>query len=203
MKFDTRRIAVTGNIGSGKSAFCKILTDAGYLVINADELSKKLLVTNENLKNKIIQTFGYEAYIDGQINKKYIADKVFSSPTNVKKINSLIHPVVISEIDKIFIEKEGKERIIFVEAALIYEAKMESLFDYVVLISSEEDIRKKRKINNGSMREEEFYKRNSNQFSNDEKKKKADFVFENNSSLDDLKIKADLLLNLIAGREND
>ena len=203
MKFDTRRIAVTGNIGSGKSAFCKILTDAGYLVINADELSKKLLVTNENLKNKIIQTFGYEAYIDGQINKKYIADKVFSSPTNVKKINSLIHPVVISEIDKIFIEKEGKERIVFVEAALIYEAKMESLFDYVVLISSEEDIRKKRKINNGSMREEEFYKRNSNQFSNDEKKKKADFVFENNSSLDDLKIKADLLLNLIAGREND
>lgn len=203
MKLDTRRIAVTGNIGSGKSAFCKILTDAGYLVINADELSKKLLVTNENLKNKIIQTFGYEAYIDGQINKKYIADKVFSSPTNVKKINSLIHPVVISEIDKIFIEKEGKERIIFVEAALIYEAKMESLFDYVVLISSEEDIRKKRKINNGSMREEEFYKRNSNQFSNDEKKKKADFVFENNSSLDDLKIKADLLLNLIAGREND
>ena len=203
MKFDTRRIAVTGNIGSGKSAFCKILIDAGYLVINADELSKKLLVTNENLKNKIIQTFGYEAYIDGQINKKYIADKVFSSPTNVKKINSLIHPVVISEIDKIFIEKEGKERIIFVEAALIYEAKMESLFDYVVLISSEEDIRKKRKINNGSMREEEFYKRNSNQFSNDEKKKKADFVFENNSSLDDLKIKADLLLNLIAGREND
>ena len=203
MKFDTRRIAVTGNIGSGKSAFCKILTDAGYLVINADELSKKLLVTNENLKNKIIQTFGYEAYIDGQINKKYIADKVFSSPTNVKKINSIIHPFVISEIDKIFIEKEGKERIIFVEAALIYEAKMESLFDYVVLISSEEDIRKKRKINNGSMREEEFYKRNSNQFSNDEKKKKADFVFENNSSLDDLKIKADLLLNLIAGREND
>ena len=203
MKFDTRRIAVTGNIGSGKSAFCKILTDAGYLVINADELSKKLLVTNENLKNKIIQTFGYEAYVNGQINKKYIADKVFSSPTNVKKINSLIHPVVISEIDKIFIEKEGKERIIFVEAALIYEAKMESLFDYVVLISSEEDIRKKRKINNGSMREEEFYKRNSNQFSNDEKKKKADFVFENNSSLDDLKIKADLLLNLIAGREND
>ena len=203
MKFDTRRIAVTGNIGSGKSAFCKILTDAGYLVINADELSKKLLVTNENLKNKIIQTFGYEAYVNGQINKKYIADKVFSSPTNVKKINSLIHPVVISEIDKIFIEKEGREKIIFVEAALIYEAKMESLFDYIVLISSEEDIRKKRKINNGSMREEEFYKRNSNQFSNDEKKKKADFIFENNSSLDDLKIKADLLLNLIAGREND
>lgn len=203
MKLDTRRIAVTGNIGSGKSAFCKILIDAGYLVINADELSKKLLVTNENLKDKIIQAFGYEAYIKGQINKKYIADKVFASPSNIKKINSIIHPIVISEIEKIFREKEGKEKIIFVEAALIYEAKMEDLFDYVVLISSEDNIRKERKINNASMTTEEFYKRNSNQLSNDEKKKKADFVFENNSSLDDLKRKAYLLLNLMTGREND
>jgi dephospho-CoA kinase len=203
MKFDTRKIAITGNIGSGKSAFCKLLVDAGYLVINADELSKELLATNVNLKNKIIQVFGKESYVKGKINKKYIADKVFSSPINVNKINSIIHPVVISEIEKIFIEKEGKEKIIFVEAALIYEAKMENLFDYIVLISSEEEIRKERKTNNGEMTTEEFYKRNSNQLSNDNKKKKADFVFENNSSLDELKRKADLLLHLIERGGND
>jgi dephospho-CoA kinase len=197
MKFDTRRIAVTGNIGSGKSVFCKILVDAGYLVINADELSKELLATNENLKSKIIQVFGKESYVNGQINKKYIADKVFSSPININKINSMVHPVVISEIEKIFIEKEGKEKIIFVEAALIYEAKMENLFDYIVLISSEEEIRKERKTKNGDMTAEEFYKRNSNQLPNDNKKMKADFVFENNSSLEELKRKAELLLHLI------
>jgi dephospho-CoA kinase len=197
MKFNTRRIAVTGNIGSGKTAFCKILVDAGYLVINADELSKELLTTNENLKSKIIQIFGKESYFKGQINKKYIADKVFSSPINVNKINSIIHPVVISEIEKIFIEKEGKEKIIFVEAALIYEAKMENLFDYIVLITSEENIRKERKIKNGKMTAEEFYKRNANQLSNDNKKRKADFVFENNSSLYELKSKAELLLHIL------
>jgi dephospho-CoA kinase len=201
MKFDTKRIAVTGNIGSGKSTFCKILIDKGYPVINADQLSKELLATNENIRNKIIQVFGRESYSNNQIDKKYLADKVFSSAANVKKINSIIHPFVISEIEKIFKEKEGKEKIIFVEAALIYEAGMDNLFNYIVLITSEEHIRKRRKTTNADMTSAEFDRRNSNQISEEVKREKADFVFENNSSADNLIDKAELLITLLSSEK--
>jgi len=197
MKSYTKKVAITGSIGSGKSAFCKVLSEKGYPVVNADELSKELLVTNKEIKNKIIQAFGSESYNNNEINKKYIADKAFSTPANVQKINSIIHPVVISEVKKIFNEKEGKEKIIFVEAALIYEADMEGLFDYVVLITADENIRKERKTRNGDMAAEEFEKRNASQIPESEKKKRADFVFENNSSFDDMKNKAELLIILL------
>ncbi len=197
MKPHTIKIAVTGNIGSGKSAFCKILTDKGYKVINADELSKKLLASNEKIKDKIIKAFGSESYNNNEVNKKYITEKVFASTANVQKINSIIHPVVVSEIKKIFNEHEGKEKIIFIEAALIYEADMESMFDNIVLITADENIRKERKINSGDMTAKEFERRNSNQIPDIEKKKRADFVFENNSSLKELKSKAELLLTVL------
>ena len=197
MKHHTLKVAVTGSIGSGKSAFCKILADKGYTVINADELSKKLLASNEKIKNKIKKVFGSESYKNNEVNKKYIANKVFSSAENVQKINSIIHPAVISEIRKIFNELEGKEKIIFVEAALIYEADMENMFDNIVLVTADENIRKQRKISNGNISAKEFEKRNSNQIQDIEKEKRADFVFENNSSLEDIKSKAELLLTIL------
>ena len=197
MKHHTLKVAVTGSIGSGKSAFCKILADKGYTVINADELSKKLLASNEKIKNKIKKVFGSESYKNNEVNKKYIANKVFSSAENVQKINSIIHPAVISEIRKIFNELEGKEKIIFVEAALIYEADMENMFDNIVLVTADENIRKQRKISNGNISAKEFEKRNSNQIQDIEKEKRADFVFENNSSLEDIKSKAGLLLTIL------
>ena len=197
MKSQIKKVAITGNIGSGKSEFCKILSEKGYYVINADELSKELLITNKEIKSKIIKAFGSESYINNEINKKFIAEKAFSSPANVQKINSIIHPVVVSEVKKIFNEKEGKEKIIFVEAALIYEADMENIFDYVVLITANEEIRKERKIGNNNMSADEFEKRNMNQIPDSEKKKRSDFVFGNNTSLIALKSKAELLIILL------
>ena len=197
MKSQIKKVAITGNIGSGKSEFCKILSEKGYYVINADELSKELLITNKEIKSKIIKAFGSESYINNEINKKFIAEKAFSSPANVQKINSIIHPVVVSEVKKIFNEKAGKEKIIFVEAALIYEADMENIFDYVVLITANEEIRKERKIGNNNMSADEFEKRNMNQIPDSEKKKRSDFVFGNNTSLIALKSKAELLIILL------
>ena len=201
MNYHTIRVAITGSIGSGKSTFCKLLSEKGYSVISADELSKKLLTSNIKIKEKIIKAFGEESFTNNQVNKKYIANKLFSSTTNVQKINSIIHPVVATEIKKMLDENEGKEKIIFVEAALIYEADMESIFDHVVLITANENIRKQRKIKNGTMTADEFEKRDANQIPESEKKKRADFIFENNLSLDDLKKKVELLIIFLSSEK--
>jgi dephospho-CoA kinase len=190
------KAAVTGGIGGGKSSFCKYIADKGYPVISADEISKEILVKNKQIKQQIVKTFGKDAYTGERLNNKYLAEKVFSSASAVKKINAIVHPAVISEIDALMKSYLKKHSIVFVEAALIYEAGMEELFDYVIVVTADEEVRKKRAFENG-INEDEFNKRNQNQMPEEKKKKKADFVFVNNGIKADLFSKADMFLKLL------
>ena len=189
------KIAITGSIGSGKSAFADFIKEAGYTIIKADDISKEILARNNEVKEKVINAFGKESFTDSEINRKYLAEKVFSDPGNVMIINSILHPLVIKKVNDLMLEELKKSDRIFVEAALIYEADMEELFDYVVLITAGKEVRYNRK--SGTLTPEDFEKRDFNQIPDEEKKKRADFIFENNGTLDDLRVKANLLLSLI------
>lgn len=193
------KVAITGSIGSGKSTFCNFIAEAGFLVIKADDISKRILKDDKDVKEKVVKEFGKDSFKNNEINKKFLAEKIFSDPVNVAKINSLLHPKVKDKVEQL-IEKELKENdLVFTEAALIYEAEMEDMFDYVVLITADKDVREKRTISDGRLSKEEFRKRNENQVRDEEKKKRADFVFENDSSIEELKQKANFLITLLKG----
>lgn len=197
MKQKKLKIAVTGSIGSGKTSFCKILERSGLPVIYADELAKELLASDKKVKSKIIRRFGEESFKDGQINRRFLADKVFSDPYNVILINQIVHPVVKNEIENKIKELFETCNIVVVEAALIYEADMEKMFDFVVLITADRIIRQKRKLDSDNISPADFEKRDASQIPDEEKKKRVDFVFVNNASLDDLKKKAELFLQIL------
>jgi dephospho-CoA kinase len=201
MKIKKIKVAITGGIGSGKSQFAKFISDKDYPVINVDEVSKQLLVSNKEIKSEIEKEFGEESYIKGEINKKFLAEKIFSNHLNVLKINSIVHPIVIEKVNNLIAEKLKIFNIVFAEAALIYEAEMEKYFDYVVLITAPEEIRLKRKIEIDNFSKEQFLSRNENQIPDEEKKKQADFIFENDGSLEELNRKADLLINILKALE--
>ncbi|MGE5795502.1 MAG: dephospho-CoA kinase [Ignavibacteria bacterium] len=193
------KIAVTGSIGSGKSSFCRMIEEKGYPVIKADEISKEILGSDKKVREEVEKVFGKESFINDQINKKFLAEKIFNDPENVLKINSILHPHVIKKIDQLMNESLTKNDLVFVEAALIYEASMEEMFDYVVLVTAYEEIRRRRKVESGKLSEEDFKKRNSNQISDEEKKKAADFVFENNGSMHELESKTQFLISILKG----
>jgi len=193
------KLAVTGGIGSGKTAFCAFLKELGIQVINVDDVSKELLEKDKDVVKKITNTFGSESYKDGRPDKKFLAEKVFSISENVLKINSILHPKVIKKVDILANEILKKNNVVAAEAALIYEANMESLFDYVVLITANQDLRMQRKTELENFSEEQFIKRNENQIPEEEKAECADFVFENNGSLEDLKKKALLFSIIVKG----
>ncbi len=199
MKNKSLKIAVTGAIGSGKSTFCDYLSSKGFPLLKADDISKEILANDSEVKKKIIKAFGEESFKDGKPNKLYLAEKIFSNAENVVKINSILHPKVIEKTKALLGELSKNKKLIFVEAALIYEADMEYLFDYVVLVTADEKIRMQRKTKFDNFSEKTFVERNQNQIPDEEKKKRADFIFENNSNLDDLKSKADLLIMLLKG----
>ncbi|MGE5437886.1 MAG: dephospho-CoA kinase [Syntrophothermus sp.] len=190
-------IAVTGNIGSGKTTFCDYLSSKNYPVIKADDLSKQILATNKDVRNAIIKEFGKESFKGDEVNKKFLAEKVFSNPENVILINSILHPQVIEETKKLITQFHKNNDIVFVEAALIYEADMEEIFDYVVLISADLDLRLNRKHTETKINLIELVNRDKNQIPDEEKKKRADFNFINDGSIKDLQKKADLLIMLL------
>lgn len=183
------KIALTGGIGSGKSLVSDIIIELGYDVINADKLAKEILLTDETVKSKIIKEFGKDSYTKEGINTKYIAEKVFVNPLNVKKINSFVHPPTIKKIEAIAAEILKTKKIVFVESALVYEANLEDLFDYVMLVTADDGLRIKRVIERDKVSEEEVKVRMENQIAEKEKRALADFVIENNSSIMDLKNK--------------
>ncbi len=188
------KVAITGGIGSGKSTFANYLALKGYIVINADDISKDILTFDESIINKVSKEFGSESYKNGKLNKKFIAAQVFSNPAKLNKLNSILHPRVLHKIDTLIEKKYKNDKFVFIEAALIYEADIEKKFDYVVLVTAEFNIRLRRSVVSGKFNEEDFINRDNNQIPQEEKEKRADFIFSNNESKKKLVKKADLLL---------
>ena len=187
------KIGITGNIGSGKSTFSGFAEESGYIVLKADDISKNILESDEKVKKLVTKEFGEKSFKDSKPNKSFLAKEIFNNPEKLQKLESILHPRVIKSIENSFSELLKSTKVVFVEAALIYEADMEAMFDYVILITAKRDLRLARKIASG-VSEEDFVSRELNQIPEEEKKKRADFIFLNDGSLKELGMKFRLLL---------
>ena len=196
------KVAITGNIGSGKTTFSKYINDLGYPVINSDNISKEILSNDSSVREAIIKAFGARSFQGKEINTKYLAELVFTEPNNLKRINSILHPHVWVKIEESINELYYSSTIVFVESALIYEAKFAKMFDFVVLITAEKSIRMKRYSSGKQSSEEDFIQREKNQSPQEQKAHKADFVFSNNGSMIELKSKAGLLIKVLEAYTN-
>lgn len=196
-------IGVTGNFGTGKSTVCKIIEEFGYPVIYSDSLAKELMVKNEELKKRIIENFGEEAYLeDGSLNRKWLAEKVFSNSPESERIlarlNAIVHPFVLDETEKIITRliEEGN-RMIFFESALIFEANIQDLFDYIILVDSKKEKIYERMEKLGKFSKEDVDLRLQRQIPAKEKYNSVDFIIQNNGSLEELKTNVKLILEML------
>ncbi len=190
------KIGITGGIGSGKSELCKYYTDKGEKVVYADIIAKNILSGNKIVQQKIVELFGKESFENGKPNVKYLAEKVFKNEKNVKKMNSVVHPAAIDEIQKQMDLQLENSNIVFVESALIYEAGMEKMFDFILAISAPENLRIERVTERDDADPEEIKLRINSQLSEEFKIQNADFVIHNNSTIDEFYKKAEFFLNL-------
>lgn len=196
MKHKRLKIGITGGIGTGKSLVSKLYKNKGYQVIEADKVAKEILRNDNNIKKQIINEFGTASYIDGKPNTKYLADKVFSDPVKVERINSILHPPTLRKIEALMSMELKKNNIVFVEAALIFEAHMEYMFDYILLLVSEDLLKIERIKQRSKISEKEILLRMENQLPDIIKKSKSDFIIENNSTIDELTKKSEFFLHL-------
>ena len=187
-------IGLTGGIASGKSTVADILKkDSDVLHIDADIIAKQLYLPGNIGYEPIIREFGRE-YIAGNgfIDTKKLGGLVFSCDKARQKLNNLLHPLLKEEIKCIL--NNALLPIAIIDAALIFEAKLNSLCDTVWLVYADVETRKRRIMRRNSLSEIEALDRIRSQKSDDFYFEHADVIINNNGSENDLKKKVEDLL---------
>lgn len=192
------KIAITGNIASGKSAVEKFLREKDFAVFDTDEITHKLHKDN-TIKAIILSEFcDYDILEGSEISRAKLGKIVFGNETLRKKLENILHPIIKEEIGRFFRQQEEKgEKIAFMSVPLLFEAKFEDIFDKIILIYANDEIRLKRLINRNNLSLEQAENRLKIQISQDEKISLADYVIYNNKSLDDLNIEVEKMLKLL------
>lgn len=170
-------VGLTGGIGSGKTIASKIFEVLGIPVYQADIAAKSLMESNPILKNQLIEHFTENAFVDGKLNRKYIADIIFNDKEKLHLINSLVHPYTIQ--DGIEWMKKQTTPYAIKEAALIFESGTQSNFDYIIGVSSPQSMRLNRTIKRDNTIRELILEKMENQLDEQVKMKLCDFVLQN------------------------
>ena len=171
-----KKVGLTGGIGSGKSTVIKIFSAVGIPYYGADERSKYLLNTNDELKENLIAAFG-DIYKDGKIDKLVFASIIFSNDVKRKQANDIIHPIVANDFEKWVLEQ--KAPYLIKESALLFETGAYRSFDKNILISSPIEIRIRRLLKRGALNEDQIRARIDAQWSDEQKSSLADYSIIN------------------------
>ena len=178
-------IGLTGGIGSGKSAAAEYFIELGIDVIDADEVSKNILVKNENAKKAFTDRFGEKYIKNNQIDREALREDIFQDEAKRKNLESIIHPIVRDEIGKFLVNSKSIYKIIMVP--LIIETNSVEFYDKIIVVDCETNLQIERASSRDNQSKENIINIMNNQATREERLKIASFVIENNSNLDDLR----------------
>jgi dephospho-CoA kinase len=171
-------VGLTGGIGSGKTTIGKRFTSFGVPVYIADDEAKALMNRSKVIKRKLIQLFGESAYVDGKLNRPYLASQIFNDKSLLSKMNAIVHPKVGAHFKR-WLKKQDAPYIIK-EVAIIFENNLEYQYDYIISVVADKDLRIDRVIKRDSSSKEKVESIMRNQLPDSEKIEKSDYVIYNN-----------------------
>ncbi|MCK4240349.1 MAG: dephospho-CoA kinase [Candidatus Atribacteria bacterium] len=185
-------IGLTGGIVSGKSTVAKMFKDLGVKIVDADELGHKVILPHKPAWEKIVKLFGKDLLKeDLNIDRRKLGRIVFNNQNLLKKLNEITHPEIIKlikkEIKSIKDKTDKKDDILIIDAALIYEAKIDNLMDKIIVVYINEEKQIERLMERNNLSAQESLKRIKSQTPLKEKVKMADYVIDNSNSLDKTK----------------
>ena len=177
-------VALTGGIGSGKSAAGDCFEDLGAVVVDADQLARDVVERGTDGFDELVATFGDEILTNGVLDRSKLGAIVFANPVELKKLEEIIHPRV-SEAFAEIIDESPMDSVVIYQIPILVETAGRERFDYVITVETDLEIRKSRLKERG-MKGYEIEARIKAQASDFDRAKIADAVFNNDGDLDQL-----------------
>lgn len=171
------KVGICGTIGSGKSTVCRIFEDMGVPVYYADDRAKSLMVTQSELIEKITDAFGSQCYVDGVLDRRYLASQIFGDDSKRLLLNSIVHPVVC----KNFVEwaESQTAQYVIIESAILFESGLADVIDRSIAVLTDQTLALERAAARDGADIEAIKARMAVQRSADELRKMADYTIYN------------------------
>lgn len=194
-----KKVAITGNIGSGKSWVCELFKQhLGIPVYNSDNAAKRMYFLPE-VRQQLMRCFGDGFYLsDNELNRKYIADLVFHDETAQRDLEGILYPALFVDFGQ-WMAKQEAPYVLF-ESALIFEKRLEKQFDAVVMVSASEQTRLRRAMLRDRCDEATVRARMAKQWPEEGKRLLADYViWHENDDEDEALLKQIMEVHEICG----
>ena len=181
----SKRIGLTGGIGSGKSCAAGMFAAAGVPVLDLDRVGHEVVAPGSEGLQLLIQTFG-EAMLndDGRLNRSALGSHCFGSAQETARLNSIMHPL-IWQAERLWLEKQSAPYVI-IEASVLLESGGQDRMDGVIVLLADQALRLQRVLARGDRDEKAFEAIVARQCSDEQRIKAANWVLHNNGSLAEL-----------------
>ena len=177
-------VALTGGIGSGKSAVAEFLQECGAVIMDSDQLARDVIERGTEGFEAILTAFGDTVLTDGEIDRSTLAEIVFQDENQRKKLEAIIHPLV-REAAESLMKKLPSDSVVINQIPLLVETNGAKRFDYIITVSASEDLRRQRLLQKG-LKDYEITKRMQAQVNDAAREEIADSIIKNEGSLEDL-----------------
>lgn len=193
---------LTGGIASGKSTVAALLVKSGYEVVDSDKIVKSLYGKGAAIYAAISEAFGETVMTaDGNIDRKRLGNLIFNNLEARQMLNAVTHPVIRREIEKrLEVCRIRGDRIVFVDVPLLYESDMLGRYDGVILVYANVSLQLSRLMARNGLSEEEAAARIKSQMPMEEKRAGADFIIDNQGSINQLKKEVVALIDFLEKR---
>lgn len=172
-------VGITGGIGSGKSTVTAIFRELENVqVYIADEEAKKLMNSSETIRKQLISEFGENTYLNQELNRAYLADKVFKDPSNLAKLNVIVHPVVHQHFAEF--QNRHQEAIIVYENAILFEIGSDRFCDVIISVFAPENERISRVMKRDGISKSQVLDRMKHQWKDSRKILLSNYLIINN-----------------------
>jgi dephospho-CoA kinase len=193
MSRQIRLVGLTGTIAAGKSTAARILTEAGFRVVDADEIAKSLL-REPSLRERLIELLGPDCYDEqGLPDHKRIAAIIFSDDAKRVQLEALIHPAVRERVKRLAAEYSP----LIYDVPLLFESGANRDTDLTVMIDAPQQTRMDRASRRNGWSRDEFLARERSQIPPEEKRLLADMVIDNDGDLDLLRRRLQPLIEIL------
>ncbi len=174
-------LGLTGSFGSGKSTVARMFKAAGAKIIDADRIAHETLSPKGAVYKKIVRVFGQEVVRKNSIDRDKLGRYVFSNKRLLKRLQEIMHPVIIRTIKKEIASSPSRD--IILDAPLLIEVGLEHLADKLLVVKISRERQIERLLRKTALSRADILKRIRAQFPLSAKVRMADFVIDNNGNL--------------------